>query len=98
MLYSQSLGLGIYDAYMLGVLRLPLNAFVGEILIRLGIAPNQLNPNGWQIIVAMQLLWREVIEGNCPLCVNEFLYCYKPFRISQPLAFINFLLKVLIVE
>ena len=37
---------------MLGGLRLPLNAFVREILTRLGIAPNQLNPNDLRIIVA----------------------------------------------
>ena len=42
-----SLALGIYDAYMLGGLRLPLNAFAREILTRLGIAPNQLNSHGW---------------------------------------------------
>ena len=42
-----SLTLGIYDAYMLGGLRLPLNAFAREILTRYGIGPNQLNPNGW---------------------------------------------------
>jgi len=60
---------------MLNVLRLPLNAFAREILTRLNIAPNQLNPNGWRIIVAMQVSWREVFEGNCPLSVDEFLYC-----------------------
>ena len=42
-----SFAFGIYDAYMLGGLRLPLNAFAREILTRLGIAPTQLNPNGW---------------------------------------------------
>ena len=42
-----SFALGIYNAYMLGGLRLPLNAFAREILTRLGIAPNQLNSHGW---------------------------------------------------
>ena len=65
--------LGIYDAYMLGGLRLPLNALANEIVTRLGIAPNQLNPNGWQIIMAMQVLWRKVFEGNCPLSSSYFI-------------------------
>ena len=59
-------------------------------LTRLGIAPNQLNPNGWRIIMAMKLLWREVFEGNCPLSVDEFLYCYEPFGISQSFSFYLF--------
>lgn len=75
---------------MLGGLRLPLNAFARETLTRLGIAPNQFNLNGWRIIVAMQVLWREVFEGNGPYTVDEFLYCYKPFGINQSLGFYQF--------
>ena len=40
---------------------------------RLGIGPNQLNPNGWRTIVAMQVLWREALERNRPIMVDEFL-------------------------
>ena len=36
---------GIYEAYLLRGLRLPLNAFAREILHKLGIGPNQLSPN-----------------------------------------------------
>ena len=39
------LGVGIYKAYLLGGLRLPLNSFAREILHKLGIGINQLNPN-----------------------------------------------------
>lgn len=41
-----SLGLGVQEAYLLCSLRFPLNAFAREVLHRLCIAPNQLNPNG----------------------------------------------------
>ena len=58
---------------MLGSLRLPLNAFAIEIVTRLGIAPNQLNLNGWQIIMALQVLWRKVFEGNCPISLGYFI-------------------------
>jgi len=66
---------------------LPLNAFAWEILHRLGIGINQLNPNAWRPIVSMQVLWGEIFDGNRPLTVNEFLYCYKPSEISQSLDF-----------
>ena len=38
----------------------------------------------------MQFLWREVFEGNRPLTVDEFLFCYKPFEINQSLGFYQF--------
>ena len=41
-----SLGVGIYEAYLLRGLRLPLNAFARELLHRLGIGPNQLTLMG----------------------------------------------------
>ena len=87
----------MYEVYLLCSVRFPLNAFAREVLHRLCIAPNQLNPNGWRIIMAMQVLWREVFEGNHPLTMDEFLYCYKPSEINQSLGFINFLLEIPIV-
>ena len=86
-------GVFIYEAYLLGGLRLPLNAFARELLHRLGIGPNQLNPNAWRIIVSMQVLWREVFDGNCPLTMDEFLYYYKPSEISKSLGFYQFLAR-----
>ena len=81
---------GIYKAYLLEGLRLALNAFARELLHRLGIGANQLNPNGWRTIMAMQVLWREAFDGNCPLTVDKFLYCYKPSKISQSIGFYQF--------
>jgi len=86
-------GVGIYEAYLLGGLRLALNAFARELLHRLSIGANQLNPNGWRTIVAMQVLWREAFDGNRPLTVDEFLYCFKPSKISQSLGFYRFSVK-----
>ncbi|KAK9991016.1 hypothetical protein SO802_026001 [Lithocarpus litseifolius] len=83
-------GVGIYEAYLLGGLKLPLNAFAREILHRLGIGINQLNPNAWMLIISMQILWREVFYGNRPLTMDEFLYFYKPSEISQSLGFYQF--------
>ena len=83
-------GIGIYEAYLLGGLRLPLNSFARELLSRLGLGICQFNPNAWRLIVSMQVLWREVFEGNRPLTVDEFLFCYKPSEINQSLGFYQF--------
>ena len=83
-------GVGIYKAYLLGGLRLPLNAFVRELLTRLGLGICQFNPNAWRLVVSMQVLWREVFEGDCPFTVDEFLYYYKPSEINQFLGFYQF--------
>ena len=87
---SPSSGLGVYASYLLAGLRFPLNSFCRDLLYRLGIGPNQLNPNGWRTIVAMQVLWREALEGNRPITVDEFLYCYKPSEIKKSAGFYQF--------
>ena len=64
-------GIGIYEAYLLGGLRLPLNSFARELLTRLGLGVCQFNPNAWRLVVSMQILWREVFEGNYPLKIGR---------------------------
>ena len=83
-------GIGVYEAYLLGGLRFPLNAFTRELLVRLGLGVCQFNPNAWRLIISMQVLWREVFGGDRPLTVYEFLYCYKPSKIHQSLGFYQF--------
>nr|POF21161.1 hypothetical protein CFP56_06961 [Quercus suber] len=87
---SPSSSLGVYASYFLAGLRFPLNSFCRGLLHRLGIGPNQLNPNGWRTVVAMQVLWREALEGDCPITVDEFLYCYKPSEIKKSTGFYQF--------
>ena len=83
-------GIDIYEAYLLGGRRLPLNAFARELLVRLGLGVCQFNPNAWRLVVFMQVLWREVFGGDRPLTVDEFLFCYKPSKINQSLGFYQF--------
>ena len=83
------LSASFWDRY-LGGLRLPLNNFARELLARLSLGVCQFNPNAWRLVVSMQILWREVFEGNYPLTVDEFFYCYKPSEINQSLGFYQF--------
>ena len=48
------------------------------------------NPNAWRLVISMQILRREAFGGDRPLTVDEFLYCYKPFKISQYKGFYQF--------
>ena len=83
-------GIDVYEAYLLGGLRFPLNAFTRELLVRLGLGVCQFNPNAWRLVTSMQILWREVFGRDRPLTVDEFLYCYKPSEIHQSLGFYQF--------
>ena len=46
-------GVGVYEAYLLVGLRLPLNAFAMELLTRLGLEICQFNTNAWRPVVSM---------------------------------------------
>ena len=83
-------GIGVYEAYFLGGLRFPLNAFARELLVRLGLGVYQFNPNAWRLVLSMQILWKEVFGGNRLFTVDEFLYCYKPSEISHSDGFYQF--------
>ena len=85
--------IGIYEAYLLGGLRLPLNTFARELLTRLGLGVCQFNHNAWRLIVSIQVLWKEVFEGDHSLTVDESLYSYKPSEINQSLDFYQFTAK-----
>ena len=86
-------GIGVYEAYFLGGLRFPLNAFARELLVRLGLDVCQFNPNAWRLVISMQILWKEVFGGNRPLTVDEFHYCYKPSEINQSDGFYQFIAR-----
>ena len=70
-----------------------MNTFARELLVRLSLGICQFNPNAWRLIISMQILWREVFEGDRPLTVDEFLFYYKPSEINQSLSFHQFTTK-----
>ena len=91
--YNPHFRIGVYEAYLLGGLMLPLNAFARELHVRLGLGVCWFNSNALRLVISMQALWREVFEGDHPLTVNEFLFCYKPSKINQSLGFYQFIAK-----
>ena len=64
--------------------------FVRELLDFLGLAPGQVNPNGWRIIVSFMVMWRVSSNGSEDLTVDEFLFCYEPCQIALSRGFWTF--------
>jgi hypothetical protein len=64
--------------------------FVRELLDFLGLAPGQVNPNGWRTIISCMVMWR-VNSNRCEdLTVDEFLFCYEPCQIALSRGFWTF--------
>ena len=87
--YNLRFGIGIYKAYLLGGLRLPLNAFARELLTRLGLEVCQFNLNAWRLVVSMQVLWRKCLKGIVLSLWTSSSFATNPQRLTSPLAFIN---------
>ena len=56
-------------------IRLPLHPFVRRVLREIGVAPGQLNPNAWRIVIGMYSLWRSM-EFPKPTFA-EIGHCYR---------------------
>ncbi len=78
-----------YEADLRAGLRFPVQPFVRELLDFLGLAPGQVNPNGWRTIVSCMAMWR-VNNGCEELTVDEFLFCYEPCQIALSRGFWTF--------
>ena len=65
-----------YEAALLSGLRFPVHPFIMELLHNLGIAPGQLMPNSWRIIVSFLEIWMIVMERDM-IKVDELLDLYR---------------------
>jgi hypothetical protein len=79
-----------YEADLKAGLRFPIQPFVRELLDFLGLAPGQVNPNGWRTIIASMVMWRVSSNGSEDLTVDEFLFCYEPCQIALSRGFWTF--------
>ena len=65
-----------YEAAFLCGLRFPVHPFIMELLGRFDIAPRQLMPNSWRIVVSCMEIWLAAIEGDM-IKVDKLVYLYR---------------------
>jgi len=65
-----------YEAAFLCGLRFPVHPFLMELLDRFGIAPGQLMPNSWRIVVSCMGIWLVATDGDM-IKVDELIYLYR---------------------
>ena len=64
-----------YKAMFLCGLRFPIHLFIIELLHHLKIAPRQLMPNSWRIIISCMVIWTTIADGDM-ITLNEFVHLY----------------------
>ena len=79
-----------YEADLKAGLRFPMQPVERELLDFLGLAPGQINPNGWRMIITCMVMWRVTSNGSEDLTVDEFLFCYEPCQIALSRGFWTF--------
>ncbi|KAB9384667.1 hypothetical protein FH972_027029 [Carpinus fangiana] len=65
--------------------RLPVPRVIREVLHLLNLAPFQIHPNGWRVLVGMAILWPELHkdQGRPSLTAQEFLYLYTIYPANK---------------
>ena len=67
--------MSFYEATFSCGLRFPIHPFIMQLLSVLNIAPGQLVPNAWRMIIGCMLIWVSFHDGDM-ITLNEFLYLY----------------------
>ena len=62
-----------YEAAFLCGLKFPVHPFIMELLHYLNIAPRQLMPNSWKIIISCMVIWTTIADGDM-ITLNEFIH------------------------
>ena len=72
-----------YEADFTNGLRFPVHPFVRELFSYLHLAPAQLVPNSWGILVSCIVVWMSANEGNV-IMRDEFLHFYRLRNSKDP--------------
>ena len=65
-----------YESAFVCGLRFPVHPFLMELLDHFSIAPRQLMPNSWRIMVGCMGIWLAAMNGDM-LRVDELVYLYR---------------------
>ena len=65
----------LYEAAFLCSLRFPVHQFIMELLHYLNIAPEQLMPNLWRIVISCMVIWTIIADGDM-ITLNNFIHLY----------------------
>ena len=65
-----------YKAAFLCGLRFLVHPFIMELLNHLHIAPGQLMPNSWRIVISCIVIWTTIADGDM-ITLNEFIHLYR---------------------
>ncbi|XP_077227709.1 uncharacterized protein LOC143860780 isoform X2 [Tasmannia lanceolata] len=75
---NENVDVCIYEDSLKAGFRFPIHPFVMEVLRFYGLAPSQVAPNSWRIVVGFMYVMKEVL-GRDP-SVEVFRRCYRPIR------------------
>jgi hypothetical protein len=79
-----------YESTLTAGLRFPVQPFIRELLDFLSLAPGQVAPNGWRVIISSIVMWKESSDGLDDIIMEEFLYCFEPSQIATSPGFWTF--------
>ena len=72
-----------YEVYFTKGLHLPVHPFVWELFAYLHLAPTQLVPNSWQIVISCMVEWMFANDGDF-IKKDEFLQFYRLRKSKEP--------------
>ena len=77
-----------YEAVFLCGLRFPVHPFIMELLHYLNLAPRQLMPNSWRIVISCMVIWM-IIANRDMITLGEFVHLYR-LKESKELGYYEF--------
>lgn len=67
----------IFEQTLKAGLQFSIPLFIHQLLTYIRLAPDQIMPNSWRILIAYIVLWPACSGGQDHITIPEFLYCYK---------------------